>query len=87
VPEITIKSKKGRQTMSKKEIKITNKDGNKLSIAALLEGFGYDVYQAKRSPAYLAALIFDKCGFPHMEIIKLILKNYPLLEKELANGC
>jgi len=74
----------GRQTMSKKEIKITSKDGKKLSIAALLEGFGYEVYQAKRSPAYLAALIFDKCGFPHMEIIKLILKNYPLLEKEVS---
>jgi hypothetical protein len=59
------------------QVQITDESGNKIKIAPLLEGIGYEVY-GNRTPAYLAALVLDKCDFNQLEIIKLITRYYPL---------
>jgi hypothetical protein len=57
----------------KKQINILDENGNKLKIAPLLKLIGYEV----NTPAYIASLVFDKCGFSQEEIIKLITTHYP----------
>jgi hypothetical protein len=65
------------------QVQITDESGNKIKVAPLLEAIGYDVYSSNRTPAYLAALVLDKCNFNQLEIIKLINQYYPLIKEEL----
>ena len=62
------------------QVQITDESGKRIKIAPLLEAIGYEVY-GNRTPAYLAALVLEKCDFNQLEIIKLITKYYPLAKE------